>query len=89
MEKKQTWEEIQKQYDGEWVLLDEYEWPESAEYPQAGIVRIHAKQRAEFDRLISTREAGFDSALVFVGGPERAADTVTTRGYSRVEFGVS
>ncbi len=89
MEKKQTWDEIQKQYDGEWVLLDDYEWPESAEYPQAGIVRIPAKPRAEFDRLISARAAGVDSALVFVGAPARSADTVTTRGSSRVEFGAS
>lgn len=89
MSEKLSWEEIKKQYDQEWVLLDDYDWPDSAEYPQAGIVRFHAKQRSEFDRQIASREAGFDSALLFVGTPEISDNSSTTRGYSRVEFGDS
>ncbi len=87
MEKKLTWGEIQRDYDQQWVLLDDYDWPEEEEFPTSGIVKIHAKERTEFDRLIAARSAGFDSALVFVGGPERAERAATTRGYSRVEFG--
>lgn len=89
METKLTWQEIEKRYDHQWVLLDDYDWPEEEEFPKAGVVKVHAKERAEFDRLIAAREAGFDSALIFVGDPERPGSEVTTRGYSRVEFGAS
>ena len=47
--KKLSWKEIQKQYDQEWVLLDDCEWPEEEIDPRAGIVRFHAKTRNEFE----------------------------------------
>jgi len=89
MSEKLSWEEIKENFDQEWVLLDDYDWPDSEEYPRAGVVRFHAKERSEFDRQIASREAGFDSALLFVGGPETSDNTSTSRGYSRVEFGNS
>ena len=87
MEKKLTWEEIEKQYDQEWVLLDQCEWLEEEIDPRSGIVRFHAKDRSEFDRMLSTLEPGFDAAIVFVGMPVNRSDVVITRGYSRVEYG--
>ena len=86
METKLSWEEIKSHYNQEWVLLDQYEWKEEEEYPKAGIVVFHAKERANFDRLIADRSPGFDSALIFVGEPKPNNDVVTTRGYSRIEF---
>lgn len=87
MEKKLTWQEIEKQYDKEWVLLDECEWLEDEIDPRSGLVRFHAKDRAEFDRMLSTLQPGFDAAIVFVGVPVNRSDVVITRGYSRVEYG--
>ncbi len=86
---RMTWDEIVNNFNQEWVLLDDYDWPEEDEHPKAGVVKIHAKERREFDRLIASREAGFDSALIFVGNPERPSNAITTRGYSRVEFEAS
>jgi hypothetical protein len=87
MEKKLTWEEIKKQYNQEWVLLDQCEWLEEEIDPRSGIVRFHAKDRFEFDRMLSTLESGFDAAIVFVGMPVNRSDVVITRDYSRVEYG--
>ncbi len=88
MGKKLTWDEIKKQYNQEWVLLNDYDWPEEEEYPRAGVVHIHAGRRSDFDKLIAAMEQGFNSAVIFVGEPQTRSDVVTTRGQSRVEFGV-
>lgn len=85
--KKLSWEEISKKYDQEWVLLDAFDWPEEAEYPTAGVVQIHCRDRNEFDGLMATRPSGFNSAIVFVGIPQTRSNSVTSRAYSRVEFG--
>lgn len=87
METKLTWEEIKKRYDQEWILLDDFDWDEEDEFPKAGVVAVHAKERREFDRLIAARAPGFDSALIFVGEPKNPGNEITTRGYSRIEFG--
>lgn len=87
METKLTWGEIRQRYDQEWVLLDDCDWPEEEIDPRSGIVRLHARTREEFDRLIAEKAGPFDSAIVFVGEPEGCADIVVTRGYNRVEFG--
>ena len=61
-----SWDEITKSFDQEWVELVDYDWPENAAYPRAGVVRVHAKARREFDRLIN-QDPPPDSALIFVG----------------------
>ncbi|MCC6220948.1 MAG: hypothetical protein IT291_06885 [Deltaproteobacteria bacterium] len=66
MGKKLTWDEIIKQYYGEWVELVDYEWDETEPDPKAGVVRIHSKNRKEFEGLVRTAPPE-DSALVFVG----------------------
>ena len=66
MEKKLSWEEIKELYDQEWVELIDYEWPEEAAHPGAGVVRVHAKDRKEFDRLAAI-DPPVESAFVFVG----------------------
>jgi hypothetical protein len=68
MGKKLTWEEIRKQYDQEWVELVDYDWPDEEPDPRAGVVRVHAKEREEFDRLAAV-DPPRDSACVFVGDP--------------------
>jgi hypothetical protein len=66
MEKKLTWDKIEKLYNRQWVQLIQYDWPEREALPRAGVVRVHAKTRQEFDRLIA-REPQKNSALLFVG----------------------
>ena len=68
MSNKLTWEEIKKLDDQEWVELVDYDWPDEFPDPKAGVVRVHAKDRAEFDRLAAIG-APFDAACVFVGDP--------------------
>jgi hypothetical protein len=75
MEKKLTWAEIKKLYDQEWVEIIDYEWPLSKAAPSAGVVRVHARTRKEFDRLIML-DSPKDSAFVFVGAPENPAPGV-------------
>ena len=66
MEKKLSWQEIKQGFDQEWVELIEYDWPDEEAFPRSGIVRVHAKSRREFDRLIN-QDPPLDSALVYVG----------------------
>lgn len=66
MNQKLNWEEIKKRFDQEWVELIDYEWEETKPYPSGGVVRVHAKDRKEFDRLI-WQDPPDDSAFVFVG----------------------
>ncbi len=66
MEKKLTWEEIKKLYNEEWVELVDYDWPDEQTDPRAGVVRVHAKTREEFDRLTDI-DPPQDSAIVFAG----------------------
>lgn len=68
MKIKMTWDEIKTQYDQEWVELVDYDWPDEQTDPKSGVVRVHAKTRAEFDRLVAI-DAPLDSAYVFVGEP--------------------
>ena len=69
MEKKLTWEEIEKQYDREWVQLVDFDWPEEEAYPRAGVVAAHARKRREFDALIA-KTPQENSALLYVGKRE-------------------
>jgi len=53
MADKMTWDEIKKCFDQEWVELVDYDWPDEQTDPKAGVVRIHAKTREEFDQLVA------------------------------------
>ena len=61
-----SWPEIEERYNGEWVQLVDYDWPEGKPYPNAGHVRIHATTRKEFNRLVK-QAAPVDAARLFVG----------------------
>jgi len=80
MEKKLSWQEIEKQYDQEWGELVDYDWPETEAYPNSGVVRVHAKTRSEFHDL-ADKDPPFDSAYIFVGHPKLDEEVVITRGY--------
>jgi len=73
--KKLSWEEIKQRFDREWVELVDYEWEDTKLYPSSGVVRVHAKNRKEFDRLI-LQNPPEDSALVFVGKRKRPENVV-------------
>ncbi len=83
MAEKLSWDEILKRYNQEWVELVDYDWPDEEPDPKSGIVRVHAKTRAEFDRLTDV-DPPQDSAYVFVGKPKRSE--YTTRGYRYIEI---
>jgi len=74
MTEKMTWEEIEKLYVQEWVELVDYEWSEQAIHPRSGIVRVHAKDRSEFDRLVAI-DPPMESAVIFVGEPKLSPDS--------------
>ena len=66
MNKKLSWDEIKKEYDGEWVELIDFEWDETEPDPKAGVVRFHSKDRKEFHKLILDRPE-CEAAIVYVG----------------------
>lgn len=66
MEEKLTWEELKERYPEEWVELVDYDWPDEDPDPKAGVVRVHAKTREEFDRLTAINPPP-DAASVYVG----------------------
>lgn len=68
MTEKLNWVEIKKRFDREWIELVEYDWPESETHPRAGIVRVHAKSRAEFHQTVA-KLPPVDSAILYVGMP--------------------
>jgi hypothetical protein len=81
MMEKLSWDEIKRKYDQQWVELVDYDWPDEGPDPKAGIVRVHAKTREEFDRLTDI-DPPRDSAYVFVG--ELIAPGTGTRSFSSV-----
>jgi hypothetical protein len=69
IEKKLTWEQIEEQYDQEWVELIDYDWPEGMPYPQAGTVRVHASDCKTFYSLANKepRPTRFSDSLRWKG----------------------
>ncbi len=67
MENVLTWEEIKKRYDGEWVELVDYEWPEGEPYPRVGVVRTHGINKKRFHQDCRREPAPTISAFLFVG----------------------
>lgn len=69
MKKSTSWKEIQASYDGEWVELIEYDWPEGKPFPVSGEVRVHSKNRREFYQQAKVNPPK-DSAILYVGKPK-------------------
>ena len=67
MNKKLTWNEIRDQYRDEWVQLIDVDWDLSNPDPQAGVVRVHHKDKKEFKKLLAHGEKPQRAALVFTG----------------------
>jgi hypothetical protein len=76
MNEKLSWDEIKTRHDNEWVLLEEHEWPENEVEPRAGIVKIHAKTREEFDQIFREKDdtIGDNIAIIFTGSPRLKGD---------------
>lgn len=83
--KKLTWQQIKELYDKEWVELIDYDWPEEEAYPRAGVVRVHAKTRKEFDKLI-LHDPPADAALIFVGEREIPTNLILSANLRRWHF---
>jgi hypothetical protein len=71
MAEKMTWKEIANLYQNEWVLLEDYNWPEQEPDPADGKVLFHAPTREEFDKLLEKNDAniGAEVAIVYTGRP--------------------
>jgi hypothetical protein len=83
MAEKLTWEEIKQRYDQEWVELTEFDWPDTETHPLNGSVRVHARTRKEFDRLILENPPDM-SALVYVGVPKRKPGVILSANLHQV-----
>lgn len=81
--KKLAWDEICKQHNKEWVHLIDYDWTDGQPYPNSGVVRIHAKTRKEFNKLILEGEP-ISGARIFVGHPEKSDDLIMMGNYMRI-----
>jgi hypothetical protein len=81
MGEKLSWDQISKAYDSEWVELIDYQWDESSPYPSSGVVRVHSKNRGEFEKLAS-EESPLDSAYIFIG--KRLASESHVLAYNRI-----
>lgn len=81
---KLSWSQILHLYPKEWVELIDYDWPDSEPVPTAGVVRVHAKTRKEFDTLTEI-DPPQDSAYVFVG-PMDKINNSTVRAFNRIEI---
>ncbi len=69
MKEKLNWDDIKKQYAGEWIELIDYDWPDGIPWPRSGVVRVHAPTRQAFYRL-ANNDPPQDSAILFVGQTE-------------------
>ncbi len=81
--KKLSWEQICKEYNGEWVHLVDYEWEDSSPYPRSGVVNIHATTRKEFDQLM-LQAMPISGARVYVGDSEEGHDLIMMGSLMRV-----
>ena len=75
MSERISWKEIEEKYHGEWVLLDDFDWPEEQPNPNAGVVILHSSERKDFDQKMREMKA-VNVARLFVGKPEFAEGTV-------------
>jgi hypothetical protein len=73
--KKLTWDQIRKDYDGQWVHLIDYDWEDGQPYPSAGVVNVHAKTRKDFNAAIkaSNRQPG---ARIYVGDIKETGNAI-------------
>ncbi|MCC6220261.1 MAG: hypothetical protein IT291_03360 [Deltaproteobacteria bacterium] len=73
--KKLTWDEIRKEYDGQWVHLIDYDWEEGTPYPSAGVVHLHADTRKAFDQLMISNDP-IPGARLYVGDIKETANVI-------------
>lgn len=73
--KKLTWDEIRKEYDGQWVHLIDYDWKEGTPYPSAGVVHLHASTRKEFDKLMLSNDP-IPGARLYIGDIKETGNVI-------------
>lgn len=73
--KKLSWNQIQTEYDGQWVHLIDYDWAEGTPYPVSGVVHIHAKTRKEFNALIKAADR-IPGARIYVGDIKETGNAI-------------
>ena len=72
---KQTWNQIEKDFNNQWVELIDYDWQQGKPFPNSGVVRVHASNRQDFYKLAKVNPPN-DSAILFVGNPDIPTNTI-------------
>jgi hypothetical protein len=67
MKEKLTWQEIEKRYWHQWVQLVDFDWPDTEPWPTSAVVRVHAADKREFNKL-AAQDRPRSTATLFVGG---------------------
>ncbi|MCC6221644.1 MAG: hypothetical protein IT291_10435 [Deltaproteobacteria bacterium] len=67
MSEKLSWNEIRTRYKDEWVQLVDVNWDLSTPDPQAGVVRVHHRDKKEFKKLLANGEKPKRAALLYTG----------------------
>lgn len=75
MAEKLSWDQICKEYDGNWVHLVDFDWAEGEPYPNYGSVHIFAKTRKEFNELIKASDR-VPGARIYVGKVSEPVDSI-------------
>jgi len=88
MGEKLTWKEIEEKYNHEWVLLDDFDWPDGTPYPKSGIVICHSQDRKEFNQLVHDSGA-INIARVFVGKPKIPENVLVSYNMVRKKYAVN
>ena len=83
MENKLTWQQIETQFNHQWVQLVDYTWEDGQPYPSCGVVQFHAASRTEFNEL-SRKNPVEDAACVFVGNPIIPRDIILSANAMRI-----
>jgi len=58
------------------VQLVDFDWEDDKQYPSAGIVRVHAQTRKEFNELTKQQPPAGGTARVYVGNPIRDENSI-------------
>lgn len=68
IDQQMTWEEIEKEFDSEWVLIDEPEL-DGFNNVLSGRVRFHGEKRSEAWDVCGKIDSPHTKAVLYIGAP--------------------
>ena len=84
MGERLSWDEMKQRFDGEWIEIVDYDWPDDRPYPLAGVVRAHSRTRKDFHQCVKQLPHVPDSAWLFVGKSPASAGSVFSPSWVRI-----